>query len=114
MTLGTLVVLLLATTCYVATGLHVAHGGATVPFASASNRCGAHQILACEEPRPEKTDGYLEGMFTSALDFRSDEELDNLTPNVKFVAGSALVVVALLGLFVASNAPPPAAYTSMQ
>ena len=51
---------------------------------------------------------YYEGMLRSPLDFRSDEELDNITPNVKFVAGSTVVIFALCAAFVLANPPPPA------
>lgn len=59
------------------------------------------------EPPP----GYFRGLVESPLDFREDEQLDNITPNVKLVMAVATVCMALVGAFVALNLePPPASY----
>ena len=59
------------------------------------------------EPPP----GYFRGLVESPLDFREDEQLDNITPNVKLVVAVATICMALVGAFVALNLePPPASY----
>ena len=47
---------------------------------------------------------YFEGMIASPLDARADENLDNLTPNIKLVGGATLVSALLVGAFLAANA----------
>ena len=42
---------------------------------------------------------YFEGMIASPLDARADENLDNLTPNIKLVGGATLVSALLVGAF---------------
>ena len=64
-------------------------------------------VLAEQEDEARPT-GYYEGMISSPLDARSDEDLDNITPNLKLVLGSTAVVAALCVAFVLSNEPPPA------
>jgi hypothetical protein len=59
------------------------------------------------EPPP----GYFRGLVESPLDFREDEQLDNITPNVKLVVAVATICMGLVGAFVALNLePPPASY----
>ena len=59
------------------------------------------------EPPP----GYFRGLVESPLDFREDEQLDNITPNVKLVVAVAIICMGLVGAFVALNLePPPASY----
>ena len=43
-------------------------------------------------------------MIASPLDARADENLDNLTPNIKRVGGATLVSALLVGAFLAANA----------
>ena len=54
---------------------------------------------------------YYKGMLNSPLDARSDEDLDNVTPNLKFVAIATVAVVSFIGAFLASNEPPPASFS---
>ena len=58
---------------------------------------------ADEERSKERTGGYYQGMVSSPLDFRVDEQLDNLTPNIKLVAGALGVCAALVAGFLAAN-----------
>ena len=58
---------------------------------------------ADEERSKERTGGYYQGMVSSPLDFRADEQLDNLTPNIKLVAGALGVCAALVAGFLAAN-----------
>jgi len=46
---------------------------------------------------------HTQGMVESPLDFRSDETLDNLTPNLKLLGGATAVSFALVGAFLAAN-----------
>ena len=58
---------------------------------------------ADEERSKERAGGYYQGMVSSPLDFRADEQLDNLTPNIKLVAGALGVCAALVAGFLAAN-----------
>ena len=54
---------------------------------------------------------YYSGMLQSPLDFRADEDLDNVTPNIKLVLGVSAFLIGLTALFLLGNAPPPASYS---
>ena len=87
--------------------------------AASSSRCRVGTPTAAEdgagdEERLLSTDSpeYFEGMLTSPLDARSDENLDNITPNLKLVAGATAIIFALCAAFVLGNPPPPASFVS--
>ena len=65
-----------------------------------------HSPLRCAEDEDAKPLGYYEGMLKSPLDARADEDLDNITPTIKFVGLSAVVIGALLVAFLLANPPP--------
>ena len=94
-----------------------AHGGVayfpkTHPLSShqlgaAKSLPARHSPLRCAEEEPDtKRLGYYEGMLKSPLDARADEDLDNITPTVKFVGLASVVIGALLVAFLLANPPP--------
>ena len=56
--------------------------------------------------------GYYEGMISSPLDARADEELDNITPNIKFVGIASIAIFGLCAAFVLANPPPTGSLVS--
>ena len=65
-----------------------------------------------EDDKPARGADYYQGMLQSSLDFRSEEDLDNVTPNLKLVLGSSTIILLLCALFVLSNPPPPEGFAS--
>ena len=101
---------LLATACACAYRLPVAppRGASLLISRCRDVRCAADGDSGGDTESPADSQGYYEGMLKSPLDFRSDEDLDNITPNIKFVAISTLVIFGLCAAFVLANPPPPA------
>ena len=63
------------------------------------------------EDAAQRGQEYYQGMLNSPLDFRADEDLDNITPNMKLVMGASSFAILLTAIFILGNAPPPTSYT---
>ena len=87
-----------------------------LPFAAHQHSRRASVIRCAADEEPFTTNAgkvavgsteYLKGMFESDLEFRSDENLDNLTPSIKFAATGTVIIFGLCAAFVLANPPPP-------